>query len=83
MAGIVLVNEREIERRVGINKDYLESDAVDPITFVTRQLEKIADETGVVSSVMVSEHGKLAIKFTAALDVKKLRAMRLARPRGE
>jgi len=79
--GIVLLDKPEVLDRVLFSPDYLHNDIADPETYVRSLIEKIADETGIVSSVEISPHGKAHLKFSARVDIQKLR--RLAAAKGK
>jgi len=83
MAGIIVHNSKEVARRQAEDPTFVESGVSDPIAYIRTILERIADEAGIVARFEVDEKGKGGIRFTATVDPKKLRAMRMARPRGE
>jgi len=72
---ITVVNPDEVGKRAARDESKLDVAITDPIAYVKSLVEKIADESGVISNVRVSPEGKMGVMFYATVDVKKLEAI--------
>lgn len=73
--GIVLNLEEELERRVKREPKALEESGLDPLTYIKRVIEKVADENPITTVIVVEPSGKHGIRFHAQLDMKKVAAL--------